>query len=128
MVLSIKTFFVADDRPQEFYARTYSDGLNSLIRKGAWPGNDFRLSVPGYIAVARKRRQTEPRTPRETCRFGPETRQGFPGLCGLNRAGRSREGVLENRPDRPSATPVLAVDSRCLEMPTVANHNLRCGE
>ena len=61
------------------------------IRKGTWPRNDLRLSVPGYIAVARKRRDifrgrgsgTEPRTPRQTCRFGPEKRQGFPGLCGL---------------------------------------------
>ena len=61
------------------------------IRRGTWPRNDLRLSVPGYIAVARKRRDifrgrgsgTEPRTPRQNCRFGPETRQGFPGLCGL---------------------------------------------
>ena len=31
MVLSIKIFFVADNRRQEFYARTYSNGLNSFI-------------------------------------------------------------------------------------------------
>ena len=48
--------FRADNRRQEFYARAYSNGLDFLIRKGAWPRNDFRLSVPGYIAVARKRR------------------------------------------------------------------------
>jgi hypothetical protein len=91
MVLSIKIFFVADNRRPEFYAGTYSNGLNSLIRKGTWPRNDLRLSVPGYIAVARKRRDifrgrgsgAEPRTRRQTCRFGPEKRQGFPGLCGL---------------------------------------------
>ena len=31
MVLSIKIFFVADNRRQEFYAGTYSNGLNSFI-------------------------------------------------------------------------------------------------
>ena len=30
-VLSIKIFFVADNRRQEFYDRTYSNGLNSFI-------------------------------------------------------------------------------------------------
>src|SRR5215470_8647117 len=32
---------------------------------------------------------------------------------------RSREGALENRSDRAGAAPMLAVEARCLEMPTV---------
>ena len=121
----------AGRRRQEFYARAYSNGLNSLIRKGAWPRNDFRLSVPGYIAVARKRRSWPRFWDRASyssadLQIWPREAPRFSGAVWfeVGQAG-SRLGVLENRPDWPGATPVLAVNSRCLERAGIADRRGR---
>ena len=41
---------------------------------------------------------------------------------------RSREGFLENLPDGTGAAPMLAMETRCLEMAASPDHDFRCGE
>jgi hypothetical protein len=61
--------------------------------------------------------------------FAAEKRQGFPEAMRVEvgQAGR-REGILENLSDWAGAAPVLAVEARCLEMPSVTDHDFRCRE
>ena len=97
--------------------------------------NDLGLPVPRDVPVARKRRQNvlvaEVLGP-SLVLFGrladlaPEKRQGLPEAVRVEvgEAG-GREGVLENLPDGARAAPVLAVEPRCLEMPSVSDHDFR---
>jgi hypothetical protein len=93
-------------------------------------------AVPFNLAVTRKRRQdvlvAEVLGPSfvllwRFAAFAAEKDQGLPKAVRVEVwQPRSREGALENRSDRAGAAPVLAIEARCLEMPTVPDHDLRC--
>ena len=116
-------------------ACTRSISWHCRLDRVAKRADDLRLPVSGDVAVARKRRQhilvAEVLGPRlvllgRLADLAAEKRQGLPEAVRVEvgEAG-GREGALENRSDRAGAAPVLAVEARCLEMPTVPNHDLR---
>src|SRR5260370_10571442 len=101
---------------------------------GCERANDLSLPVPPHIAVAGKRRQhilvAQVLAPclvllGRNADLAAEKRQGLTKAVRVE-VGQTggREGVLENCADGASAAPMLSVESRCLEMPSVTDHDL----